>query len=207
MSEMKVQNPLDSQPERPTNLTIADLAEMTRADGDPWKLSHVHRLLKLIALIGVGMVYDETAVTIATYLHDWGAYARYQQPGVEHALRSRQVAETMILPRMELSETAVTIILETIEYHDYRDFRPVTSIEAVLLREADFLDFLGIIGLVREVGRGPKELASAIQRVLARREKIQDRFTLPVAQQMAAVRLARLEQCLAWLQEESFAYI
>ena len=190
-----------------TTLTIADVIEMTRADGDPWKLSHVHRLLKLIPLIGEELAYDETILTIATYLHDWGAYPRYQQPGIEHALRSRQVAETMILPRMELGETAVTIILETIEYHDYRDFRPVTSIEAVLLREADFLDFLGIIGLVREVGRGPKELTSAIKAVLARREKIKDRFTLPVAQQIAAIRLDRLEQCLTWLEEESFDYI
>ena len=190
-----------------TTLMIADVIEMTRADGDPWKLSHVHRLLKLIPLIGEGLAYDETILTIATYLHDWGAYPRYQQPGVEHALRSRQVAETMILPRMDLAETAVTIILETIEYHDYRDFRPVTSLEAVLLRETDFLDFLGIIGLVREVSRGPKELSSAIKAVLARREKIKDRFTLPVAQKIAAIRLDRLEQCLTWLQEESFAFV
>lgn len=207
MSEMKGQTPLASALERPSRLTIADVAEMTRADGDPWKLSHVHRLLRLIALIGEGIVYDTTALTIATYLHDWGAYPRYQQPGVEHALRSRQVAETMILPRMDLPEMAVDIILETIEYHDYRDFRPVTSTEALLLREADFLDFLGIIGLVREVGRGPEQLASAIQRVVARRAKIQDRFTLPVARQIAAVRMERLETCLAWLQEESFDFI
>lgn len=189
------------------SLTLADVVEMTRVEGDPWKLSHVRRVLKLIGLIGTGLVYDETAVTIATYLHDWGAYPRFQQPGVEHALRSRQVAETLILPRMELSETAAAIILEMIEYHDYRDFRPVRFTEALLLREADFLDFLGIIGLVREYGRGPKEMESACQAVFKRREFIQDRFTLPVARQMAATRLARLEQCLAWLQEESFAFV
>jgi len=188
-------------------LTLNDVMEITRAEGDAWKLSHVHRVLKLISLIGDGMAYDKTAVTIATYLHDWGAYPRFAQPGVEHALRSRQVAETMILPRMDLPETAVAIILETIEYHDYRDFRPVTSTEALLLREADFLDFLGIIGLVREYGRGPKDLISAPKAVLARRGKIQDRFTLPIARQMAAVRLARLAQCLEWLEEESFDWL
>lgn len=188
-------------------LTLDDIIELTRVEGDAWKLSHVRRVLQLIGLIGAGMVYDETAVTIATYLHDWGAYPRFQQPGVEHALRSRQVAETLILPRMVLPDTAVAIILETIEYHDYRDFRPVQSTEALLLREADFLDFLGIIGLVREYGRGPKEMESACRAVLKRRELIQDRFTLPVARQMAAVRLARLAQCLAWLQEESFDFV
>lgn len=188
-------------------LTLADVMEITCAEGDPWKLSHVQRVLKLIELIGAGMVYDKTAVTIATYLHDWGAYPRFQQAGVEHALRSRQVAETMILPRMDLSETAVAIILETIEYHDYRDFRPVQSTEAVLLREADFLDFLGIIGLVREYARAPKAVNSACQIVLKRRELIQDRFTLPIARQMAVTRLDRLAQCLAWLQEESFDFV
>jgi len=188
-------------------LTLNDVMEITRVEGDAWKLSHVHRVLKLISLIGNGMDYDKTAVTTATYLHDWGAYRRFAQPGVEHALRSRQVAETMILPRMDLSETAVAVILETIEYHDYRDFRPVTSTEAVLLREADFLDFLGVIGLVREYGRGPKDLISAQKAVLARREKIQDRFTLPLAQEMAAVRLTRLAQCLEWLEEESFNWL
>lgn len=192
-------------PER--ELTLADVMEMTRVEGDAWKLSHVRRVLQLIALIGEGLVYDETAVTIATYLHDWGAYPRFQQPGVEHALRSRQVAETLILPRMDLPDTAVAIILETIEYHDYRDFRPVQSTEALLLREADFLDFLGIIGLVREYGRGPKDMESACRAVLKRRELIQDRFTLPVARQMAAARLARLAQCLEWLQEESFDFM
>lgn len=187
-------------------LTLADVIAMTRAEGDHWQLSHVRRVLKLIRLIGSKMVYDETDVTIATYLHDWGAYPRFWQPGVDHALRSRQVAESLILPRLDLPETAVAVILESIEYHDYRDFRPVQSTEAVLLREADFLDFLGIIGLVREYGRGPKDVESACQVVLKRRELIQDRFTLPIAQQMAQTRLARLEQCLAWLQEESFDF-
>lgn len=196
-------NELELKPQ----LTLDDIIELTRTEGDAWKWSHVHRVLRLIGLIGEEMVYDETAVTIATYLHDWGAYPRFQQPGVEHALRSCQVAESLILPRMDLPDTAVAIILETIAYHDYRDFRPVQSTEARLLREADFLDFLGIIGLVREYGRGPKEMESACRAVLKRRELIQDRFTLPVARQMAATRLARLEQCLAWLQEESFDFL
>jgi HD superfamily phosphodiesterase len=188
------------------SLTLTDLMEATGTDGGKLAISHVHRLLKLIDLIGAEMAYDQTAVTIATYLHDWGAYARYQQPGVEHALRSRQVVEVAILPRMNLTETAVSTILEAIEYHDYRDQRPVSSAEALLLREADFLDFLGIIGLVREYARGPKELHTACQQVLKRRELIQDRFTLPIAREIAATRLARLEQCLQWLQDESFDF-
>jgi uncharacterized protein len=188
-------------------LILDDLVELTRKEGDAWRLSHVHRVLKLTELIGQGLEYDVVAMTIAVYLHDWGGYPRFKKPGVEHALRSRQVAETMILPRMELPALAMPVILEAIEYHDYRDLRPVNSTEALLLREADFLDFLGIIGLVREYGRGPADLVSAYQVILARREFIQDRFSLPRAREMATVRLERLQQCLLWLQEESFDFI
>ena len=190
-----------------SHLTIDNLPALTLSEGDPWKLSHVERLLKLIPQIGVGMAYDETAVIVAAYLHDWGGYPRFQQPGVDHALRSMQVAESLLLPRLDLPQESVPVILEAIAYHDYRDQRPVTSVEALLLREADFLDFLGIIGLVREYARGPANLLSAYERVLARRELIQDRFTLPAAREMASIRLQRLEQCLAWLREESFDFI
>lgn len=188
-------------------LTIADIKELTRIEGDDWKLSHVHRLLKLISLIGADLAYDETAMTIATYLHDWGAYRNFKQPGVDHALRSMQVAGSLILPRMELSEGTTATILEAIAYHDYRDQRPVSSIEALLLREADFLDFLGIIGIVREYGRGPENITRAYKQVLIRRELIAERFTLPIARELAAVRLTRLDQCFEWLEEESFDFI
>jgi uncharacterized protein len=189
------------------DLTVDGLLQMTQEEGDAWRLSHVRRVLMLARFIGRGLVYDDLVLTVATYLHDWGGYRRFKQPGVEHALRSRQVAESLILPRMQLPAAAVPVILEAIEYHDYRDFRPVSTTEAVLLREADFLDFLGIIGLVREYGRGPTDPSKAYQTVLARRDLIRDRFTIPAARELAAVRLARLEQCLRWLEEESFDFL
>ena len=55
-----------SELELKSQLTLADIIELTRTEGDAWKLSHVRRVLKLIGLIGAEMVYDETAV----YLHD-----------------------------------------------------------------------------------------------------------------------------------------
>ena len=50
------------------------------------------------------------------------------QKGVEHAIRSRQVAEEAILPRMDLDPSEKAVILEAIEYHDYRDARPVVLV-------------------------------------------------------------------------------
>jgi len=188
-------------------LTLSDLETLTRTDGEDWALSHVRRLLRLTEDIGVELTYDRHAYTVAVYLHDWGAFARYQKSGVEHALRSRQIAEADILPQMDLTPAQVTLILDAIELHDYRDPRPVTSTEALLLREADFLDFLGVIGMAREFARGPKDLVACYRRVISRRESLKGRFTLPRAQALAAVRMERLAQCLTWIEEESLGYL
>jgi len=191
----------------PSLLTLNDLESLTASNGEGWGLSHVQRVLHLIDLISVDVPHDSQALTVATYLHDWGAFSLYRQPGVDHALRSRQVAEQEILPRLDLPAETHPIILETIERHDYRDPHPVTCPEARLLREADFLDFLGVIGLVREFAWGPNNLSVCLRRVLDRRQQIMGRFTYPRAQELAEVRLTRMAQCLAWLEEECFDYL
>lgn len=188
-------------------LTLTDLEAQTLTAGEGWALAHVRRILRLVEDIGADLTYDAHAFTVAAYLHDWGAYPPYQQPGVEHALRSRQVAKAEILPRMDLTAAQVALILDAIELHDYRDPRPVSSAEALLLREADFLDFLGAVGFARGFASGPKDLATCYRRILSRRDALRDRFTLPRAQEMAAERLSRMAQCLAWLEEESFGYL
>jgi 5'-deoxynucleotidase YfbR-like HD superfamily hydrolase len=123
---------------------------------------------------------------------------------VEHAVRSRQVVEREILPYLDLSARQKSVLLETIELHDYRDRRSTQSKEALLLREADMLEFLGMIGMAREFARGPKNVEACYKRILSRRYGIQGRFTLPRAQEIAQVRLERMEQSLGWLLEESF---
>jgi len=82
--------------------------------------------------------------------------------------------------------------------------RPTKSNEALLLREADMLEFLGMIGMAREFARGPKNVETCYKRILSRRDGIRERFTLPRAQEIARVRLERMEISLGWLVEESF---
>jgi len=187
--------------------TLDDIIEMTQRDGECWAVAHASRLLQLINEIGQDLPYDSKALTLATYLHDWGAFSCYAQKGVEHALRSRQIAESEILPRMDLNPATQEIILEAIELHDYRDTRPTISKEALLLREADMLEFLGMIGMARDFARGPKDVEACYRRILKRRAGIQGRFTIPCAQEIAQVRLERMEQCLHWLDEESFGIL
>jgi GNAT superfamily N-acetyltransferase len=120
-----------------------------------------------------------------------------------HAIRSQQVVEVEILPRLDLTTSQKAILLEAIELHDYRDMRAPKSNEALLLREADMLEFLGAMGLAREFARGPKNAETCYKRVLSRRDGIQWRFTLPRAQEIAQVRFVRMNAFLKELEEES----
>ena len=187
-----------------THFTLDDIIHMTREVGDDWAVAHARRLLELIKMIGAEIPHDSHVLELAAYLHDWGAFPKYIQRDVEHAVRSRQVVEREILPCLDLTDGQTIILLETIELHDYRDVRPTQSNEALLLREADMLEFLGMIGMAREFARGPKNVETCYKRILSRRYGIQGRFTLPRAKEIAQVRLERMEQALGWLLEESF---
>lgn len=190
-----------------TRLTLDDIIQMTLQVGEKWAVTHARRLMELISEIGQGAAYDPHILTLAGYLHDWGAFPQYAQKGVEHALRSRQVVEADILPYLDLPSSDQQILLEAVEFHDYRDMRLPQSAEALLLREADMLEFLGMIGMAREFARGPKDVAVCYRRILDRRAGIEGRFTLPRAQNIAAIRLERMQQCLAWLEEEGFGML
>lgn len=189
------------------SLALDDIIHMTLQIGEDWAVSHAERLLELVKQIGADVPYDPTVMELAAYLHDWGAFPHYIQKDVEHAVRSRQVVEAELLPYLSLTPEQKRILLETIELHDYRDSRPTNSNEALLLREADMLEFLGMMGMAREFARGPKNVETCYKRILARRYGIQNRFTLPRAQEMARVRLERMEQSLGWLLEESFGIL
>jgi uncharacterized protein len=185
-------------------MDLQDLERMTADYGEHWALPHVRRVLCLVSKIDQGIAYDHEALTYAVYLHDWGAFAHFRRAGVDHALRSRQVAESEILPQTNLNPAQKKIILEAIEYHDYRNVLQVWTQEAILLREADFLDFLGAIGVAREIAWDPAHLSKALERLVMRRDSIKGHFSIPAAQQIAQERLQRMDQVLAWIKEESF---
>ncbi|MCL4529736.1 MAG: HD domain-containing protein [Chloroflexi bacterium] len=188
-------------------LTTDDITQMTARIGEEWAIAHAERLIHLIEEIGLNIPYDSRVIELAAYMHDWGAFPTYTQKDVEHAIRSRQVVEADILPSLELDPAQKDILLEAIELHDYRDVRPTKSNEALLLREADMLEFLGIIGMARDFIRGPRNVETCYKRILSRRNDIQGRFTLPRAQEIAQVRFERMDQCLQWLNAESFGIL
>lgn len=188
-------------------ITQADIEALTRERGEGWGWPHVQRLLVLSERIAGDLNYNTTWFWYAAHLHDWGAFSCYRQPGVEHPVRSKEIAETEILPFTGLPPQAVSAILEAIEFHDLRDMRPVQAPEALLLREADFLDFLGPLGVARELAWGPNNLRKVIDRVHTRIDTLRGRFTLPAAQLLATERIAEMEVLMSRLEQESFGYL
>ena len=189
------------------SLSLENIVQMTLEVGEDWAIAHAKRLIELVKQISDGLPYDPQVMELAAYMHDWGAFPKYMQKNVEHAVRSRQVVESVILPHLNLTADQRERLLEAIELHDYRDMRPTKSNEALLLREADMLEFLGMMGMAREFARGPKNVETCYKRVLSRRDGIRDRFTLPRAQEIAKTKLDRMETCLGWLNEESFGVL
>src|SRR5690242_1556692 len=96
------------------NLTLDDIIQMTLDVGEDWAVAHAERLLALIGRIGADMPYDSDVLELAAYMHDWGAFPRYIEKDVEHAIRSRQVVEAEILPSLDLTPTQKEILLEAI---------------------------------------------------------------------------------------------
>ncbi len=185
-------------------INIAHLRDLTIEHGEGWGYPHVCRVLRLIDEIGVDLSYDRNVTLYAAYLHDWGAFPRYRIAGMEHALRSMQVAEKEILPYTTLTDLRCQAILEAISLHDYRDARPAETVESLLLREADMLDMLGVVGVLREFAWGPNDLKVCYERALARRTAIGGRLTLPRARALAEERIERMEAVFANLLEETF---
>ena len=187
--------------------SLDDIIQFTVEIGEDWAVAHAERLLRLVEQIASDLSYDGEVMELAAYMHDWGAFPRYVEKNVDHAIRSRQVVEDEFLSQLELTPAQKNVLLETIELHDYRDTRPPKSNEALLLREADMLEFLGMIGMARDFARGPRNIEVTYKRILSRRDQIQGRFTLPRAQEIAKVRLDRMETSLQWLTEESFGVL
>ncbi|MCL5995421.1 MAG: HD domain-containing protein [Chloroflexi bacterium] len=188
-------------------MNLDDIERMTSEHGEGWGYAHVRRVLNLIGHIGKDTPHDPMLVTYATFLHDWGAFPAFRQLGVDHALRSRQIAAEQVLPHTGLSPSQATLVLDAIERHDYRDTRPALSNEGLLLREADCIDFLGMIGIAREFAWGPNNLRTCYERILSRCNGIRGSLTLPLAQTIANERIAEMEHALNQLVAESFGYL
>jgi uncharacterized protein len=180
-----------------------ELVSLTEEYGGKWGINHVCRLLELIAIIGEDEVYDEEALWVATYLHDWGAYSHWSRPSVHHAVRSTEVAEAFLSER-QYPEPLKSLVLECIANH--HSLENDMSTEALLLRDADALDFLGVVGALRIFSKSFKELRQAYEKTKKKRDLLADVFFFDKARRLAEDRTAELDALLAAFERDSFGY-
>ena len=180
-----------------------EIARLTEEYGGEWGINHTRRLLQLISIIGEGIEYNRETVWLAAHLHDWGAYSRWAQAGVDHAMRSRQVAQEYLTVR-QAPKDLIEPILECIEYHHRGD--PGRRIESILLSDADALDFLGSVGILRDFAKKPKDLRGAFETIKGRREKLPHMLSLEKSREIAARRIENMDFILDAFMEETFGH-
>ncbi|MBI5959641.1 MAG: HD domain-containing protein [Chloroflexi bacterium] len=178
-----------------------EIVRLTEEYGDAWGINHTRRLLSLIAQISDGQRYDQDTLWVAAHLHDWGGYSPWLQADVDHALRSRQVAETFLSERNYPGDQAA-LILECIEFHHSPD--PARRLEAILLCDADALDFLGVVGVLRDFSKNAKDLKRAFEITKKRRAALPGKLILETSREVAVQRIARMDDLFAAFEEETF---
>lgn len=178
-----------------------ELARLTEDYGGAWGINHTRRLLHLIGEIGEGQQYNADAVWTAAHLHDWGAYSAWALPGVDHALRSAQVAQAFLIER-QVPQDFADLVLECIRLH--HEAGSNRSMEAILLRDADVLDFLGVVGVLRDFSKNPKDLRKAYEISRKRRETLPGILTLEKARAVAVGRIREMDELFTRFERDSW---
>jgi uncharacterized protein len=178
-----------------------ELVRLTREYGGEWGINHTQRLLRLVEIIAEGLEYDRELVWVAAHLHDWGGYGAWIQPGVDHALRSGEVAHEYLEQRGYPQDWIRAVVLCIDTHHQGGRDRPI---EAQLLSDADALDFLGVVGILRDFAKKPKTMREAFDTTQKRKAKLPAQLCLEKSRQIAAQRVQEMEHVLKRFEEESF---
>lgn len=141
--------------DRPWKLAVHEFA-VQKVRHPSWGLAHsernYHQSLALAA--AEGRAVDTDALLAAAYLHDLGGLAGYEAAGVDHAVRSAELAEPL-LREWGFPMDKWPLVREIILGHTYYGPAP-QAFEALCFRDADLLDFLGAIGVARLAAATPE---------------------------------------------------
>jgi len=173
-----------------------------------WGPSHYERVYKMALLLGrqQSESIDEEALFAAAYLHDMGAFEPYKQTGVDHAERSVQVVEPVLISS-GFPAGKVPLVKEIISGHMFYA-QPANSLEAIIFHDADTLDFMGIIGVTRLLSivgldDWTPDLKSAIALIEHFSKDLADKLITPEAKSIGKARQAEMVAYLDALSQET----
>lgn len=169
-----------------------------------WGVRHSERdyLLGMALAQTEGLTVDADVLFAAAFLHDWGGIEPFNVAGVDHAVRSVQLAEPFLTEAgfpMEKFLAVRTAILG----HMY-DKEPEGP-EAIVLHDADALDFLGALGAARLLAATADrpDYDQALVRIGRFAVDIPPRLKTAAARDMAGPRVARMQEFLAEVRRET----
>lgn len=170
-----------------------------------WGWTHSERDFQLALQIArlEGLKIDGDILFAASFVHDIGAIGNFQQDGVDHAVRSVEIAEPL-LTEAGFAVEKLPAVREAILGHMH-DKSAGQSPESIALHDADTLDFLGTVGVARRLsvtGSAP-DMTAGLARIREFSDKLPDRLVTKSAKSIAKKRVREMKSFLAELNEET----
>jgi uncharacterized protein len=170
-----------------------------------WGWTHSERDYQLALQIAAReeLKIDRDVLFAAAFLHDVGAIGGFQKEGVDHAVRSAELAGPILLS-VGFPADKVPAVREAILGHMH-DKTPGKTSESIVLHDADTVDFLGAVGVARRlaVTGSATDYDSGIARIREFADKLPGRVVTATARQMARRRAAEMNQFLDQLTRET----
>jgi uncharacterized protein len=172
-----------------------------------WRHSERNFLLARQIAREEGLAVDEDVLFAAAFLHDSGAVAPFAKDGVDHAVRSAELAEPL-LRKAGFPMARYPAVKAAILGHMF-DKEAGSGAEAIVLHDADALDFLGATGIARRlsVTGGAPDMDSVMARLQAVYEQIPGHLVTATAKRMAIPRLVAMKAFFDQLKRESPARV
>ena len=171
-----------------------------------WGWTHSERDYLLATDIAAreGLAVDTDILFAAAFTHDIGAIGEFQKDGVDHAVRSVEIAEPL-LKEAGFPPEKLAAVREAILGHMH-DKAPGKGSEAILLHDADTLDFLGSVGIARRlaVTGTATDYSVGVGRIKEFADKLPGRLVTRTAKAMAGPRVEEMRRFLATLDAETF---
>ena len=175
-----------------------------------WGLAHSERdYQNTLMLAGLeGFPLDRDVLFASAFLHDLGGIFPFAKKGVDHAVRSVELAQPL-LQQWGFPMEKWPQVREMILGHTYYG-SPPQSPAALAFRDADILDFLGYIGMARiiatteESGRSSFILGPSLNVLRSFAAEMPARLSLPSAKRLAEPRVQEIRRFLKALLPETF---
>lgn len=170
-----------------------------------WGWTHSERDYLLASSIArrEGMKVDDDVLFAASFVHDIGAIGDFQREGIDHAVRSVEIAEPF-LTEAGFPVEKLPAVREAILGHMH-DKPAGARPESIVLHDADTLDFLGAVGVARRlsVTGAAADMTGGLARIREFAVQLPHRLVTRTAKAMAQDRVQQMHNFLVQLEAET----